>query len=88
MIVATALSGEVGVEAGALIERLRLALGAQGLAVVASTAGDGRAAPELGLAGSADDVVVMGVIACGPMGENGASERRPPRYGDDVTIWR
>ena len=89
VIVATALSGEVGVEAGALIERLRLALGAQGLAVVASTAGDGtRAVPELGLAGSAGDVVVMGVIACGPMGENGDSEWRPPRYGDDVTIWR
>jgi coenzyme F420-0:L-glutamate ligase/coenzyme F420-1:gamma-L-glutamate ligase len=85
VIVATAPFGELGLEAGALLERLRLALGAQGLAVVAVSPG-AAGAQELGPAGSEDAVV--GVIACGPMPENGVSAPSPPRDGDDVTIWR
>jgi len=89
VIVATASPGAIGLEAGALLERLRLALGAQGLAVVAATPDETGPAPELGLAGGADDVdVVMGVIACGPVPGEVASTQGPPSDADDVTIWR
>ncbi|MGZ5328044.1 MAG: coenzyme F420-0:L-glutamate ligase [Actinomycetota bacterium] len=88
VIVATAPSDAVGLEAGAIVERLRLALGVQGLAVVAAGPDDAWAT-ELRLRGGAAEAdMVVGVIACGLMPEGGAPGQDPPRGGGDVTIWR
>jgi coenzyme F420-0:L-glutamate ligase/coenzyme F420-1:gamma-L-glutamate ligase len=88
VIVATAPPGVAELEAGAVLERLRLALGAQGLAVVAARP-DGARAGEPVLGDSPDAAgAVLDVIACGPMPDDGAPRQDPPAGHGDVTIWR
>ncbi len=88
VIVATAPPDAAGPEAGAVIERLRLALGAKGLAAIPAGPDDAWA-PELRLVGGADVAdVVVGVLACGPMPDDGTPEKDAVRPHDDMTIWR
>jgi coenzyme F420-0:L-glutamate ligase / coenzyme F420-1:gamma-L-glutamate ligase len=88
VIIATTPSGAVGLETGALLERLRLALGAQGLAVTV-LGPDEAWASDLRFVDGADHTrAVVGVIACGPMPAGGLPEQRRSRGVDDVTIWR
>jgi coenzyme F420-0:L-glutamate ligase/coenzyme F420-1:gamma-L-glutamate ligase len=77
----------VGPAAGAVVERLRLALGALGFAVVVEDPdrSGGRAVPAVVGAGAG---VVVGVIGCGPMPGGGPTPSAELEGHGVVTIWR